>query len=108
MEIKLIKNFNEVIAGDEAYTSPDAGGEDNVEYLGDVLFVANNIQELRESKYSEQAETWVNELDMSDEDFDEYDLIIVNLYGWPTLFNYNNDPCGVVVFKQTNENEDIN
>ncbi len=89
---KLIKLYTEVKVGDIAFENPDAGGEWNHE-LGKVLW-KGSLKEFEKSKY--QSLMW----DCEDEcDPGEYDLIVINDKFGPTLFNYNNDPSGCVVFK---------
>jgi hypothetical protein len=98
-----IKLYNEVEIGNDAYENPSAGGVfDNK--IGTILW-KGNIEQLRNSKYSLLESDWIDNMD-EDEDidgmFDDYDLVVVDLEGFcggPTLFNYNNDPCGTVCFK---------
>jgi hypothetical protein len=89
---KEIKDYSEVLVGDVAYENPDAGGNwDNK--LGKIVW-KGSYSELLESDYQSLA------TDLEDGDVEEYDWVVVedSVYG-PTLFNYNGDPCGVVVFQ---------
>jgi hypothetical protein len=98
---KQIKSYNEVKVGDIAFENPDAGGKWDHE-LGEVLWVGT-LQDLKRSPYKQTMIDWLNQCEEDNENpFDEYDLIVINLDGYdggPTLFNYNNDPSGCVVFK---------
>lgn len=91
---KSIKEYADVQIGDIAFENPDAGGEwDNEE--GSILWKGTK-KELDESQYASTSTDW----DLLEEEFDDcYDLVVVNTSWGPTLFNYNNDPSGVVVFK---------
>lgn len=91
---KKIKLYSEVKVGDIAFENPDAGGQWNNE-LGKVLW-KGSFKEFEKSKY--QHTMW--DIDEKDEfDPSEYDLIVLQEEYGPTLFNYNNDPSGCVVFK---------
>lgn len=99
-----IKEYADVQIGDIAYENPDAGGVWDNE-LGPVLW-KGTYQELLNSEYSSLRSDWdLNADDDEEEIMNDYDLIVIDNeenYG-PTLFNYNNDPSGCVVFKNTNE-----
>ena len=102
---KTIKPYEEVNVGDMAYENPDAGGEwDNP--LGKVLW-KGTYENLLNSKYKNTATDWE---DLEDLKESEYDLIVINTDGFdggPTLFNYNNDPSGCVVFENNSLTEGI-
>jgi len=102
---KKIKPYKKVKVGDMGMENPDAGGEWNNE-LGKVLW-KGTYKELKKSKYKDLDSDW--EFD-SPEEFDDYDLIVIDLKGWdggPTLFNYDNDPSGTVVFESIDEDDNI-
>lgn len=94
---KKIKKFSEVKIGDMAYENPDAGGEwDND--LGEVLW-KGDYKELTKSKYKKLIQDWeVEDEDEREDEMNNYDLIVID-DGGPTLFNYDGDPSGCVVFK---------
>jgi len=94
--MKPIKPYAQVKVGDMAFENPDAGGEWDNE-TGKVPW-KGTMDELNKSPYAHLLKDWNSEDDVVVE---EYDLIVIQTTGWdggPTLFNYNNDPCGVVVF----------
>lgn len=101
-----IKPYDDVIVGDMAFENPDAGGVWDNE-LGKVLW-KGTYTELLDSEYSNLTSDWEIEHSKDENQTDEkymaeYDLIVIaNEYG-PTLFNYNNDPSGCVVFKVVEE-----
>jgi hypothetical protein len=91
---KEIVDYENVKVGDIAYENPDAGGEWNNQ-IGVVKW-KGTTEELMNSEYKELSLDWIeNEINM-----DDFDLIIISDIQGPTLFNYNNDPCGCVVFKE--------
>lgn len=103
-EAKLkIKPYDKVKVGDAAFEHPDAGGQQN-EKIGKIIW-KGTYKELLKSKYKGTAMDW----DVDDvADLDEYDLVVVDLYGnqgGPTLFNYDNDPSGTVTFESVKVNE---
>lgn len=98
---KKIKKYADVQIGDIAYENPEAGGEwDNEE--GEIVW-KGTYKELKASRYKNTAKDWD---DLSD--IDDYDLVVVDIpsYG-PTLFNYDNDPSGCVVFESINIQEKL-
>lgn len=99
--MKEILPYSEVQVGHIAYENPSAGGKwDNKE--GEIVW-KGTVDELLTSRYKSLINDW--DTDGFDEDAISlarmYDLVVVasTEYGH-ALFNYNNDPCGVVVFKQ--------
>ena len=104
--MKKIKPYNQVSIGDQAFENPVAGGEWNNK-IGNIIW-KGTYNELIYSKYTHLSNDWA---DMGPVEFDEYDLIIVAYPGQGNiLFNYNNDPSGLVVFeteKETNNKMNI-
>jgi len=104
---KPIKDYQDVKVGDVAFENPNAGGEWNNEQ-GKIIW-KGTYDELLKSKYKDLLEDW--EVNDEDDGPQNYDLVIIDIpsYG-PTLFNYNNDPSGVVVFFDEDEPdlEDLN
>lgn len=96
-----IKAYADVQVGDMAFENPDAGGEWDNE-LGEVLW-KGSYKELLKSKYKSLKSDWDLDEDEEEEVMEEYDLIVIEDQDGPTLYNYNNDPSGCVVFKNTNE-----
>lgn len=98
-----IKPYNKVKVGDDAFENPDAGGQWNKK-IGKIIW-KGTYQELLKSKYKNTVSDW----DFDDEiEFDEYDLVVVDLHGnqgGPTLFNYDNDPSGAVTFESVQVDE---
>lgn len=93
---KSIKEYADVQVGDVAYENPDAGGMWNNEE-GIILWKGTK-KDLDKSQYAHTASDWEEVLE-EEEEFNDYDLVVVEGPYGPTLFNYNNDPSGVVVFK---------
>lgn len=102
-DLPPIKPYDDVEVGDIAYPSPDAGGYDEDDFIGEVMWKGDHL-ELAQSKYADLAFEWEDEGEHID--LAEYDLIVVSdthegvFPGGPTLFNYNNDPSGVVVYRK--------
>ena len=97
---KKIKSYSQVQIGDMAMENPDAGGEWNNE-LGKIVW-KGTIEELKNSKYKAVYHDWEIQAIGDEDDTDDYDLVVVDVKGHdggPTLFNYNNDPSGCVVFE---------
>ena len=88
---KKIKKYSEVKVGDMAMENPDAGGVWDSEH-GEIVW-KGTVDELKFT-----LSDWEDEVD---DDPAEYDLVVVRVpnYG-DTLFNYNNDPSGAVVYKK--------
>lgn len=93
--MKQIKKYAEIKVGEIAFESPDAGGEWNNEE-GEILW-KGTLEELKESEYRTLLEDWATE--MEENDIAEYDLVVVYSDYGAVLYNYDNDPCGVVVFE---------
>jgi len=94
---ETIKDFKDVQIGDVAYTHPDAGGLENVEIEGEVVW-KGNIDELKESKYKNLLEVWDWEWEA---EMFEFDLVVLYTTGWDAsnvIFQYNSDPSSCVVF----------
>lgn len=102
-KIPQIKEYAEVKIGDIAYPNPCDNDFDEDDFLGKVIW-KGTTQELKESEFASLMEDWVD--NDSEVNFDEYDLLVLEddhdvMYRQgPTLFNYNNDPSGCVVYKK--------
>jgi vacuolar-type H+-ATPase subunit H len=98
-----IKPYDKVKVGDDAFENPDAGGHWDKK-IGKIIW-KGTYQELLKSKYKNTVSDW--EFD-DESEFDDFDLVVVDLYGsqgGPTLFNYDNDPSGAVTFESVKVNE---
>lgn len=94
--VREIKTYEEVQIGDIAEENPDAGGVWEGGQIGRILW-KGTLAELKKTLYKPLLSNW----DMLDEEIEEcFDLVVVDDKGYGlTLFNYNNDPSGCVVFK---------
>jgi len=97
---KKIKKYKDVEVGDIAFENPDAGGQWNKRE--GVVRWKGTAKELIKSKYKNLFRDWDIEDDIEFEEFAaDYDLVVVDTDDWgKILFNYNNDPSGVVVFEE--------
>ncbi len=94
--MKNIKNYSEVKVGDIAYETPDGNGNRNG-LLGKITW-KGTAKELVDKKKDDMFIDWGQTAEEIDESFD---LVIVELYIYgETLYNYNNDPCGCVVYEE--------
>lgn len=94
-DLKKIKPFGEVKIGDPVYHSPYAGGdwEDQVGYVKWL----GNLNSLLRSKYAYLlTDGWE---DTTIEELDNYYFIVTG-DDPSTLYNYNGDPCGLVVYDE--------
>ena len=82
--MKKIKEFAEVRIGDKAHCGDISMG---------AIIWKGTVEELLKLKYSHIIE---DSFDYTVEELEGYDLVIVDD---GTICSYNNDPCGVVVFK---------
>jgi len=92
--IRPIKPYADVKVGDSVYNNPcpsEVG-----DYEGKVVW-KGTVDELMTSQYH-----WTLDDDWGDGEIDpvemarDYDLVLVSTEDGLILFNYNNDPCGVV------------
>lgn len=96
--LRMIKPFSEVEVGkDTAFQSPWAGNEWDDEY-GEILW-KGKLEDLPKSEYSYLLDDWEDEEIITN----DYNLVIadIEMYG-ATLFNYDEDPSGVVCFVDIN------
>lgn len=91
-----IKPYAEVQIGEMAEESPYAGGVWEGGQIGKVLW-KGTVVELKQTRYKDMLANW----DLTEEEInDDFDLVVVDEIGHGhTLFNYNNDPSGCVVYK---------
>ena len=82
-----MKTYKQVKIDDRAYSV-----EDPEIFEGHILWKGSYSQ-LKQSKYADTSLDWEDY--QTAEEIDEYDLVVVSTEFGPTLFNYNNDPCGV-------------
>lgn len=88
--------YSKIKIGDIAFENPSLGGGWDNE-LGPIMW-KGGAKELLKSKYKNTAADWFSDEDTEEIDSD-YDLVVVDEIGYgPVLFNYNNDPSGVVCF----------
>jgi len=89
-----IKKYKEVEVGDIAFENPEGGGSDEI---GEIVW-KGTAEKLKKSTFKFALSDWESEVDDDPADFD---LIVVRVpnYG-DTLFNYDNDPSGAVVYKK--------
>ena len=86
-----MKTYEEIQTGNKAF---NACYQDD--YEGEVLW-KGTYAELKKSIYADTAMDWEGFEDETD--FDDYDLVVIDTDWGPVLFNYDNDPCGVICFK---------
>jgi len=94
--MKNIKPYNQIKVGDIAMEHPDAGGC-WTNKIGKIVWKGTG-DELLKSKWKDKVINWGEEAEF----IYDYDLVIVkteSVFEDYTLFNYDNDPCGVVVFE---------
>lgn len=90
--MKAIVPFKHIEIGDSVYEHPDAGGSDD-NYKGTILW-KGSMKEFRK-EYGEP-----DYLDMIDQLPEEYNWVLVKTSDDSILFNYDEDPSGVVCFEQ--------
>lgn len=92
-----IKSFDKVKIGDIAYENPTAGNEYNNKQ-GTIIW-KGSYGDLLNSKYKDNFKYTIKEMEEDDTIKYDYDWVIVDepKFGI-TLFNYDCDPSGVVVF----------
>jgi len=95
---KKIIDFINVKVGDIAFENPDMGGDWN-NSLGVIVWKGTG-EELLSSKYKSMAKDMIQDSGMEKSDIYDYVWVIVDeeTYGL-TVYNYNGDPSGCVVFK---------
>ena len=89
------KTYDEVQIGDTARSVDDPENDSD-----DTIVWKGTREELKKSKFINLLPDFMEGLD-DESDLDEYDLVVVNTPGYGySLTNYNNDPSGVIVYKE--------